>query len=110
MAVISDNTRKLHQQLLLVITIQAFLPCFLIIGFSIYLLEQFSIIKSVATEFLSMIFFAMLPLANPIVVLLGVKPYASAVRRIIAFVLRKMFRIKLGPRESSVKVTVASAS
>ncbi|GMR35337.1 hypothetical protein PMAYCL1PPCAC_05532, partial [Pristionchus mayeri] len=74
----SFHTKHLHRQLVTILTIQAALPCFVLLGISIYILGLFEVVQGPELEVLTFIIVELPALISPIVVVTHIRSYHDA--------------------------------
>ncbi|KAK6016536.1 7TM chemoreceptor [Ostertagia ostertagi] len=87
----SENSRRLHEQLLMALTIQACLPVFFLIAVVIYTIEQFDIYNHPVLEYSIFLVGSFIPLLSALTSFYFVRPYRVWIRENL-FCLRKIIR------------------
>ncbi|KAK6025119.1 7TM chemoreceptor [Ostertagia ostertagi] len=101
----SDNTKKLHKQLLQALTYQAMLPGAFFIGVVCYTCGQIGLYHHPFLESLTLIALGIFPVLSPLISLYFIGPY----KRIISdFLQRKVRRMKSSVGEATPKYKVTT--
>ncbi|KIH49401.1 hypothetical protein ANCDUO_20524, partial [Ancylostoma duodenale] len=75
---LKKSNRKIHIQLMKVLTLQSYTPLFLIAMMLMYFVGQFQLLNHPALEYLTQTVTAFLPLCNPVISLTYITPYRRA--------------------------------
>ncbi|VDO69707.1 unnamed protein product [Heligmosomoides polygyrus] len=85
----SENTKKVHKQLLKALTYQALLPCFFSMGVASYTIGQLGICQSPYLETFTFFSFGVLPVVSPLLSLYFIRPYRRIVLACLCGTLNK---------------------
>lgn len=96
---LKKTNRRLHIQLMKVLTLQSYTPLFLIVMMLMYLIGQLELLNHPVLEYLTQTVIAFLPLCNPIISLTYITPY----RRAFSMWFRPVTRQYSLPKPSSSK-------
>ncbi|XGW02995.1 hypothetical protein V3C99_014752, partial [Haemonchus contortus] len=73
--VMSENSRRIHSQLLQALTVQACLPVFVVLAAILYAIEQLDIIRHPLLEYSCFILVGVIPVLSPLTSFLFIRPY-----------------------------------
>uniref|UniRef100_A0A1I7TP57 G protein-coupled receptor n=2 Tax=Caenorhabditis tropicalis TaxID=1561998 RepID=A0A1I7TP57_9PELO len=82
-AILRPEVREKHRQLTLALTVQSFIPIAFIFSAFAFLISQSKLIESPILESLILLSAVLVPVLNPILMILMVKPYRETVMRAI---------------------------
>ncbi|XGW02992.1 hypothetical protein V3C99_014749 [Haemonchus contortus] len=71
----SENSRRIHTQLLQALTAQACLPVFFLLAVIVYAVEQLDIVRHPLLEYSSFILIGFIPMLSPLTSFLFIRPY-----------------------------------